>query len=69
MEAPNLDGMVTCFIMALVITALLTWGAVELVYWAFIDDAIRSTEPIIPEIELVVKDNVVDTIYVYRKPN
>ena len=30
--------------------------------------AIESTTPIPPEIKLVVKDNVVDTLYVYRKP-
>ena len=30
--------------------------------------AIESTTRIVPEIKLVVKDNVVDTIYVYRKP-
>jgi hypothetical protein len=44
------------------------WGCWELVDWLFIDDAIRSTELIIPEIELVIKDNVVDTVYVYRIP-
>lgn len=32
------------------------------------NDAIRSSTIITPEIELVIKDNVVDTIYVYRHP-
>jgi hypothetical protein len=40
----------------------------ELVDWLFIDDAIHSTVPIVPEIKLVVKDNIVDTVYVYRLP-
>ncbi len=44
------------------------WGGWELVDWLFIDDAIKTTEPITPEIEIIVKDNVVDTLYVYRKP-
>lgn len=48
--------------------ALALWGGWELVDYFFIDDAIRSTTIITPEIELVVDDNVVDTIYVYKKP-
>ena len=44
------------------------WGCWELFDWLFIDDAIRSTIPIVPEVELVVEDNVVDTVYVYRQP-
>lgn len=51
-----------------IISVLIFWGVYELVDWLFIDDAIRSTKPIIPEIELVIKNNVVDTIYVYRQP-
>jgi hypothetical protein len=47
---------------------LCIWGCWELIDWLFIDDAIRVTTPLIPEIELVVEDNVVDTIYVYREP-
>ena len=51
-----------------IIVGLCLWGLWELVDWLWIDDAIRTTEQIVPEIELVVKDNVVDTIYVYRMP-
>jgi hypothetical protein len=47
---------------------LAIWGCWELIDWLWIDDAIRSTKPITPEIELVIKNNVVDTIYVYRQP-
>lgn len=36
--------------------------------WEFshIDYAIRVSKPLIPELELVVKNNIVDTIYVYH---
>lgn len=51
---------------AAIILAL--WGSWELVDWLFIDDSIKSSTPIIPEIQLIIKNNVVDTIYVYRKP-
>lgn len=47
---------------------LAIWGCWELIDWLWIDDAIRSTKPIVPEIELVVIDNVIDTVYVYRQP-
>jgi hypothetical protein len=44
------------------------WGCWELIDWLWIDEVIKSTTPIKPEIELVVKNNVIDTVYVYRKP-
>ena len=37
-------------------------------YYFFSDDSIKSEHPIKPKIELVIKDNKVDTLYVYRKP-
>jgi hypothetical protein len=51
-----------------VIVMCILWGCWELIDWLFIDDAIRTSKPIVPEIELTVKDNVIDTVYVYRKP-
>lgn len=42
------------------------WGCWELIDWLWIDDAIKVTEPLNPELEIIVKDNVVDTLYVYR---
>lgn len=50
-----------------VVCILAIWGLWELIDFLFIDEVIKSTDPIIPEIELVVKDNKVDTVYVYRK--
>jgi hypothetical protein len=42
-------------------------GAITLlVCWISGDSAIRTTERIKPDIELVVKDNRVDTIYIYK---
>ena len=37
-------------------------------YYFFKDDAIKTDKPIKPQIELVIKNNKVDTLYVYRKP-
>ena len=65
MELPNL---LAGFISLIVVTILIAWGCWELIDWLFIDDAIRVTEPLVPELELTVKDNVIDTIYVYRLP-
>ncbi len=68
MEAPNLDGMFTMLIIIGLAIGLAVWGGYELVYHLFIDHAIKVTEPIQPELEIIVKDNVIDTLYVYRKP-
>jgi len=50
-----------------VVSVLLFFGGYLLVDYLFIEDAIRSTKIIIPKIELVVKNNVIDTIYIYSK--
>lgn len=42
------------------------WGCWELVDYLWIDDVIKVTTPLKPELEIFVKDNVVDTLYVYR---
>lgn len=55
------------FILFGFLIGLCMWGAWELVDWLFIDDAIRVSEPIVPEIELIIVNNQVDTVYVYRK--
>ena len=65
MELPNL---LIGFISIIVVIFLIGWGLWELVDWLWIDDAIRVTKPLVPELELTVKDNVIDTIYVYRIP-
>ena len=57
------------FVMILlcVVSVLIFWGGYELVDWIFVDDSIRSSEPITPAIELIIRDNTADTIYVYSK--
>jgi hypothetical protein len=47
---------------------LAIWGCWELIDWLWIDDVIRSTEPIKPRIDLIINNNQIDTIYVYEKP-
>lgn len=68
MEAPNLDGLVPSLIIIGILFCAIVWGLWELIDWLWIDDAIRVTEPLVPELELTVKDNVIDTVYVYRIP-
>ena len=65
----RLDGLVETLVGFGIFIGLAVWGIFALIDWIWVDDAIRSTTPIKPEIELVVKDNVIDTVYVYRKPN
>lgn len=55
--------MIICFLVGLA-----CWGLWELIDWLWIDDAIKSLTPIRPEIKLIINDNVVDTVYVYRQP-
>lgn len=64
----KLDGLFEALIVFGVVFGLSVWGIWELIDWLWIDDAIRVSSPIRPELEIVVKDNVVDTIYVYRRP-
>lgn len=47
---------------------LAIWGFWELIDWLFIEELIKSPAPIVPDLEIVVKDNVVDTLYIYREP-
>ena len=61
----NLNKVIEALIILCICVGFACWG--ELIDWLWIPDVIRSTTPIVPEIELVVKDNIVDTVYVYRK--
>ena len=64
----NFDGVFTALVVGGLFIGLVLWGAWELIDLIFIDDAIKTTSPMVPEIELIVKDNKVDTLYVYRQP-
>lgn len=50
------------------ILMLSIWGLWETVDYFFIDHSIKSEVLITPEIELRIKDNKVDTLYIYRQP-
>lgn len=41
----------------------LTWGG----FAFFTDDSIKSNTIIIPEIQLIINDNKVDTLYIYHQ--
>lgn len=51
-----------------IIIVLVIWGCWELIDFLWIDEVIRTNKPIIPEIKLTIKNNIVDTIYIYREP-
>lgn len=68
MMTPKYDGIVTILITFGILIGVSIWGFWELVDWLFIDDSIRVTKPLIPKLELIIVDNVIDTIYVYQKP-
>mgnify|MGYP003122407213 FL=1 len=62
------EGLVSAIVVICVFCLVVFWGGWELIDWLWIDDAIKVSKPITPELEIVVKNNVVDTLYVYRKP-
>jgi hypothetical protein len=65
MEIPNLIVAVIFYVFVVVLIVL---GCFEMIDWLLLDTPIRVTEPLVPELELTVKDNVIDTVYVYRLP-
>lgn len=62
----KLDGLFTSLIIFGAAIVLAIWGIVGLVDWIWVDDGIRVDKPVTPELELIIKDNKVDTVYVYR---
>jgi hypothetical protein len=60
------EGLVPAIIFLCALTLLIVWGGWELIDWVFIEDSIRASEPITPEIELEIRDGKVDTIYIYK---
>ena len=62
------EGLVSAIVVICVFCLVVFWGGWELIDWLWIDDTIKVSKPITPELEIVVKNNVVDTLYVYRKP-
>jgi hypothetical protein len=63
----NIGNITSALLFVAIASVIIFWGGWELIDWLFIDDAIMSSEPITPEIKLIIEDNQVDTIYIYRK--
>lgn len=61
-----MDNIVESLIALGIMIGLAVWGIVSLYDYFFIFDGIKSSKPIKPRIELVIKDNKVDTLYVYE---
>jgi hypothetical protein len=62
-----LNGLATGLIFIGVIAMAFLWGCWELIDWLFIFDGIESETLITPEIKITVKDNVIDTLYIYKQ--
>ncbi len=54
-------------VILVILVAVIVKGCDSIMAWADSTE-IKSEKPITPEIRLTVKDNKVDTLYVYRKP-
>lgn len=63
-----MDGIMTVIVAFCITSVLIFWGGYELVDYYIFDHSIKVYEPIMPTIELIINDNKVDTLYVYRKP-
>lgn len=66
--SPNFDGIIPALIVFGLIIGLMLWGAWELIDMWFIDHSFKSSVPIIPDIEINIKNGVADTTYIYKKP-
>lgn len=58
-----LGGIIVYFLAVAIIMMGIAWGVAK-----FTSRTIESTTRIEPELKLTVKDNKVDTVYVYRRP-
>ena len=58
-----LGGVMVYFLAVAIIMVGTAWGAAK-----FTSRTIESATRIEPELKLIVKDNKVDTVYVYRRP-
>lgn len=65
----DIDILTPFLYLALIIIATVAVLSAGIV-WFFMqgDPIIKSEKMIVPEIELVIKDNRVDTVFVYRQP-
>jgi hypothetical protein len=49
------------------LTVILIWCLWEAVDYFYIHDSIKSETRIEPEIKLIIKDNQVDTLFIYKQ--
>lgn len=60
------DGLITFILILCMIAALgLGYMGYDLIFG---NSDITSDKPIRPELKLIIKDNKVDTLYIYKKP-
>lgn len=60
----NFKGLFIGLLLVGFCTGIVLWGVTE---FFFSSNAIRVTEPLKPTLEIIIKDNVIDTIYIYEK--
>ena len=62
----SIEGIFTGFVSLGLIIGLAIWGLFTLYNRNFVDHDIKVKQPLIPTIELVIENNKVDTLYVYK---
>ena len=66
----SIDDGIGYFIMLFIIVVVSLLCIISInVYDYFTEDEIKSEHLIEPQTELIIKDNKVDTIYIYKEPN
>jgi hypothetical protein len=53
---------------AISICSLVILGITNVIDFFFTKDTFETTEIVVPEIKLIIEDNKVDTVYIYREP-
>lgn len=64
----NLNGIFPVLVGFGLIIGLVLWGGWELIDWLFIDDTIRVSQPLVPDVEIKIINGVADTTYIYQIP-
>lgn len=62
----NLDGLQGC---VWIVVAIAMIGFFSILYLLIGRNTIKSDKLIVPQVQLVIDNNQVDTIYIYTKPN
>ena len=62
----SLEGIFEVFVGLGIIIGLAIWGLFSAYNHWFVNNDIKVKKPLIPTIELVIENNKVDTLYVYK---